>query len=133
MTNDTMHLLTRALPYVEMAMEDPLYKQEPTRKLAADIRAHIEEESSNKIKPNHFTRIDNDVNGNPRYVCHYVYLSTPVDRDAPVTEKYNLAIRRANTIGGRKYHTKKYGGGIVFQSYSLQETCNNINRITGAI
>jgi hypothetical protein len=24
-------------------------------------------------------------------------------------------------LGGRKYHTKAYGGGIVFQSYSIRQ------------
>jgi hypothetical protein len=84
------------------------------------------------ITPDSFERINNDTNGNPRYVCHYTHLSTPVDRDADISERYNLALARARTIGGRKFHNKQYGGGIVFQSYSLKETCNNINRITGA-
>jgi hypothetical protein len=132
MTHDTLNLLTRAYAYVEMATTDPLFKPEPTRKLAAEIRAHIEEETSNKVKPSHFTRINNDANGNPRYVCHYTHLSAPVDRDADVLQRYDLALARARDIGGRKYHTKKYGGGIVFQTYNLQETCNSINKITGA-
>ena len=68
-----------------------------------------------------FTRINNDVNGNPRYVCHFLALaSTYVD-----------AVKLANSIGGRKYHTKKYGGGVVFQSYSLPDLVNHINRVTG--
>jgi hypothetical protein len=79
-----------------------------------------------------FTRIKNDINGNPRYVCHYTHLSTPVDRDADISERYTLALARARTIGGKKYHTKKYGGGIVFQTYSLQDTCDSINKLTGA-
>ena len=132
MTHDTMSLLTRAYAYVEMATTDPLFKPEPTRKLAAEIRAHIEEETSKKVKPSHFTRINNDVNGNPRYVCHYIHLSTPVDRDADISERYALALARARSIGGRKFHNKQYGGGIVFQTYSLPDTCDSINKITGA-
>ena len=34
-----------------------------------------------------------------------------------------------NTIGGRKYHNKSYGGGIVFQSYNLQDTADTINKL----
>lgn len=132
MTNDTMYLLTLALPYVETTALDPAYKPAPVLKLAAEIRAHIEEETSNKVKPAHFTRINNDVNGNPRFVCHFTHLSTPVDRDADVAQRYNLALARARAIGGRKFHNKQYGGGIVFQSYSLQNTCDSINKITGA-
>lgn len=132
MTHDTLSLLTRAHIYVQLATTDPFFKQEPTRKLAEEIRAHIEEEMSEKIKPSHFTRINNDVNGNPRYVCHYTHLSAPVDRDADISERYTLALARARAIGGRKYHTKGYGGGIVFQTYSLPETCDSINKLTGA-
>lgn len=80
-----------------------------------------------------FTRINNDVSGNPRYVCHFLNLNTRAELDADpwidVSEKYRLAVARANKIGGRKYHTKKYGGGIVFQSYSLDELRNDIERV----
>jgi hypothetical protein len=78
-----------------------------------------------------FTRIDNDINGNPRYVCHFSELVSEKDREqikatchpfGYITDLYALAVRKANKIGGRKYHTKKYGGGIVFQSYSINQT-----------
>ena len=85
-----------------------------------------------------FTRINNDVNGNPRYVVHYLNLLTEQDKLIPVWNesgarvyptKYEIAVKRANKIGGRKYHTKRYGGGIVFQSYSLKELENSIREI----
>jgi hypothetical protein len=132
MSHDTLNLLTRALAYVQLAAEDPFFKPEPTKKLADEILAHIAEETSNKVKPSHFTRIDNDTNGNPRYVCHYTHLSSPVDRDADISERYTLALARARSIGGKKFHNKQYGGGIVFQTYSLPDTCDSINKITGA-
>ena len=84
-----------------------------------------------------FTRIKNDVNGNPRYVCHFLALMTreELDRNGgdwiPTGDKYKIAVKRANSIGGRKYHTKSYGGGIVFQSYSLAQEVEDINRVTG--
>lgn len=78
-----------------------------------------------------FTKISHDVNGNPRYVCHYLNLLTykeahtayEWDRNGRriTPTRYEIAVSRAHKIGGRKYHTKAYGGGIVFQSYSLQE------------
>lgn len=71
------------------------------------------------INENDFTRINRDVNGNPRYVCHFIHIA----------DDYTTAVERANTIGGRKYQTKRYGGGIVFQTYSLRETCNQINEL----
>lgn len=76
-----------------------------------------------------FVRINNDVNGNPRYVCHYLNLSIPSDANHP-GHGYALAINRARLIGGKKFHNKQYGGGIVFQSYSLQETAEAIKKVT---
>lgn len=82
-----------------------------------------------------FTRVPSDANGNPRYVVHFLALNTreEFDRDPwiPVSDKYALACKRANSIGGRRYHTKRYGGGIVFQSYSIDETAAHISRVTG--
>ncbi|MBS0330062.1 MAG: hypothetical protein JSR30_09430 [Proteobacteria bacterium] len=84
-----------------------------------------------------FTRIASDVCGNPRYVVHFLTLNTREELDRtgdnwiPVSEKYAIACKRANTIGGRRYHTKRYGGGIVFQSYSIDETAAAISRVTG--
>lgn len=90
-----------------------------------------------------WTRINNDVNGNPRYVCHFLNLVNDNDfkdlygatKDENTEFKsrmnkteygYKLAIKRANKIGGRKFHTKSYGGGIVFQSYNLHDTEKSI-------
>lgn len=84
-----------------------------------------------------FTRIKNDVNGNPRYVVHFLSLNTRDELNRTgeqwigVSDKYELALKRARTIGGRKFHNKQYGGGIVFQSYSLKELTADIARVTG--
>lgn len=84
-----------------------------------------------------FTRIKNDVNGNPRYVVHFLSLNTRDELNRTgeqwidVSEKYELALKRARAIGGRKFHNKQYGGGIVFQSYSLKELTADIARVTG--
>jgi hypothetical protein len=84
------------------------------------------------ITPEEFTRVKNDVNGNPRYVCHFLSL----DIHGPdkgigfgLSERYAMACKLANRAGGRKFHNKQYGGGIVFQSYSLGELCNFLNNI----
>lgn len=89
-----------------------------------------------------FTRVNNDVNGNPRYVCHfmsllnanergYAYEGEEIDSNKPVLSldvsgKYALALKKAKKIGGRKFHNKQYGGGIVFQSYNIGETEKHI-------
>jgi hypothetical protein len=78
-----------------------------------------------------FTRINHDSNGNPRFVCHFLNLDVYDSYSGtPLPYRYAAACKLANTIGGRKYHTKGYGGGIVFQSYSLDELVAAINRIT---
>jgi len=75
-----------------------------------------------------FTRISNDTNGNPRYVSSFLNLLTSREHIVtPPSEKYALAVERAHKIGGKKYHTKKYGGGIVFQSYNIRDTAEAIN------
>lgn len=81
-----------------------------------------------------WTKVNHDTNGNPRYVCHFLQLCTEGERKADrsivsLSECYARACRRANQIGGRKFHNKQYGGGIVFQSYSLEETERAIERI----
>lgn len=85
---------------------------------------------TNKIE---FTRVKNDTNGNPRYVCHFLILNTQEELEAVggLMSKYQLACKRANKIGGKKYTGKSYGGGIVFQSYNLDEEVREINRLTG--
>jgi len=65
------------------------------------------------------TRINNDVNGNPRYVVHfYELLNDEENNFLPFSKKYEYALKKAKKIGGRKFHNKQYGGGIVFQSYN---------------
>jgi len=102
----------------------------------------MENLSKNEIE---FTRINNDVNGNPRYVCHflnllnanergYEYAGEQFDQNKPIlnldiSEKYALAVRKSHEIGGRKFHNKQYGGGIVFQSYNNNDLAERINEI----
>jgi hypothetical protein len=81
-----------------------------------------------------FIRKNNDVNGNPRYVCHFLNLFTDKERkdyifSPGLSEMYKIAVKRANKIGGSKYHNKQYGGGIIFQSYNIEETEKDIIRI----
>ena len=66
-----------------------------------------------------FTRVNNDVNGNPRYVVHFLTISN----------NYDDALILAKKIGGKKFHNKQFGGGIVFQSYNIKDLENDINSI----
>jgi hypothetical protein len=75
-----------------------------------------------------FTKINNDINGNLRYVTHF--LNIPIDGEGlNVNEKYDLAVKKANKIGGKRYHNKKFGGGIVFQSYNVSNLEKEINQL----
>lgn len=77
-----------------------------------------------KPQPIDFTRINNDTNGNPRYVCHFLNFITPNDPGVSVGSvngRYDLALSRSRQLGGRKFHNKQYGGGIVFQSYNTDQ------------
>ena len=87
------------------------------------------------ITQDDFTRVNNDGNGNPRYVCHFLRLNTPAELNAEpwidVSEKYRLALARSRQLGGRKFHNKQYGGGIVFGCiFNLGELCDDINKLT---
>jgi len=63
-----------------------------------------------------YCRIDNDVNGNPRYVIHWLTIG----------DTYDEALTIARKFGGRKYRAKWYGGGIVFQSYDIEGLMNKL-------
>lgn len=63
-------------------------------------------------------RVNNDSNGNSRFACHFL----PLVRDMQgkgwgIDSLYRLACKRANKLGGRKFHNKQFGGGVVFQVY----------------
>ena len=85
-----------------------------------------------QTKPINWTKITHDINGNPRYVCHFLNLNTEEEKNSntlSIQEKYQIAVKRANKIGGKKYNNKKYGGGIVFQTYETRETEKYITEI----
>jgi len=72
--------------------------------------------------PIRFTRITNDVYGNPRYVVHYPeFLNSEENAFVPFHKKYEYALKKAKKLGGKKFDNKQYGGGIVFQSYNIED------------
>jgi hypothetical protein len=77
-----------------------------------------------------FTRAKSDIYGNPRYIVHFFELLTDNERNSYGLNNYGqlyaLAFKRANKIGGRKYRGKNYGGGLVFQSYNIEQTALTI-------
>ena len=78
-----------------------------------------------------FYRVNSDISGNPRYVVHFLnVLPKRVCEDCNMTiaAKYALAINLSHEWGGAKYRGKDFGGGIVVQSYNLEETAEAIIR-----
>ena len=85
------------------------------------------------ITPTDFTKIKHDINGNPRHVCHFQHFDVHGWlSDFDLSDRYALAVKLANTLGGKKYHTKAYAEGIVFQEYDgcLPKLCDRINELT---
>jgi hypothetical protein len=81
----------------------------------------------NQLENITLTRVNNDVNGNPRYVLHFLeVLNKEEQAFLPFSKKYEYALKKAKKIGGRKFHNKQYGGGIVFQSYNTDNLKENI-------
>lgn len=79
-----------------------------------------------------FTRINNDVNGNPRVVCHYLEFKPRQEENEPYKRfEYSEGLTMAKTLGGRKFHNKQYGGGVVFQSYNVERLTERILEMTG--
>ena len=80
-----------------------------------------------------WTRVDNDSNGNPRYVVHFIQVipETMTDDGSinAISQRFERVVKLMNKIGGKRFSNKQYGGGIVFQSYSLPETEEAIDRI----
>lgn len=88
-----------------------------------------------------FTKVKHDINGNPRYVCHFLSVLSDKDNESVkgkgdykkgVSEldlRYNIALKKAKQLGGKKYHNKSYGGGIVFQSYNIDDLTKKIKEL----
>jgi hypothetical protein len=77
------------------------------------------------------TRVNNDINGNPRRVVHFLSFVTEEDDRAQhdLHHLYEVALKRSRKIGGRKFHNKQYGGGIVFESYDDNELRKDIAQL----
>ena len=78
------------------------------------------------MKTIEFTRVNNDFYGNPRYVTHFLSF---LKEEEQTLSNYSLAVKRANKLGGKKYRGSDFGGGIVFQSYSLDDLRIRISEI----
>lgn len=75
-------------------------------------------------------RVKNDINGNPRYAIHFLALLSDFENASgmDISDRYVMALKKSRAYGGRKYHNKSFGGGIVFQCYNTHELINFINK-----
>lgn len=92
-------------------------------------KCHLDHSTAEKLGYDFF-RVNNDVNGNPRYVIHYMaflpernlqYLTI-----GDLTADYEKARKIANSLGFRKYTGKDFGGGFVGMSYNLESEAEAI-------
>ena len=82
------------------------------------------------MKTDIFLQVNNDKFGNPRYVCHFFEFLKEEEKSV---SNYKLAVKRANMLGGKVYRGSDFGGGIVFQCYSLERLAKRINDLLGNI
>lgn len=59
-------------------------------------------------------RTNNDINGNPRYVVHFLSLDVEMFS--------NGTLPSISYSGMKKYRGKDFGGGYVFQSYNIKDS-----------
>ena len=109
------------------------HKKSPARSLHKDTKSHnvnIRVMSGIGNIGENFTRVNNDVNGNPRYVVHFLDVINTEERiSIPFHKLYEYAVKKAKKIGGKKFDNKSYGGGIVFQSYNIENTWHKIQEL----
>ena len=89
-----------------------------------------------KLTKENFTRINNDPNGNPRYVTSFLNLLSDYEKYSlglSIDGKYNLALRKSKPLGGKKFSNKQYGGGIVFGSvFNLDDLVAKVQQISNS-
>lgn len=85
------------------------------------------------------TRINNDTNGNPRYVFHFMALlnenemqqiqKETKDPFKTLPNYYKLAKQKAKKIGAKAYRSKEVSFYFVVQSYNMGETIKQIEEV----
>jgi len=104
--------------------------------VAPQLNENSKMENTWNVSKANFMRVNNDVNGNPRYVTHFANLLSWYDNyqsNLSIDKKYELALKKAKSIGGKKFHNKLYGGGIVFSSvFNLDDLVAKVQQIANS-
>jgi hypothetical protein len=79
-------------------------------------KCHLDQKTADKLGEN-FYRVNNDSNGNPRYVIHWLAFGA---------NDYNEALSLAKSIGYKAYRASEFGGGFVTSSYNLENEAEAI-------
>tara|TARA_R110002153_G_scaffold7010_2_gene31747 strand:+ start:332 stop:613 length:282 start_codon:yes stop_codon:yes gene_type:complete len=79
-------------------------------------KCHLDNKTADQLGHD-FYRVNNDSNGNPRYVIHW---------GAFGANDYNEALALAKSIGFKAYRGKEFGGGFVTSSYNLENEAEAI-------
>jgi len=75
-----------------------------------------------------FTRVNNDINGNPRYYISVSDFFTFCPSDITgILNKAAWCDKKRKGSGLNLYRGKAYGSGYVIQSYNLQSQCDYLN------
>lgn len=113
-------------------MDQIIYKKLNENVLRTQLNDKMKKNNFDLTKEN-FTRINNDTNGNPRYVTSFLNLLSDYENynlGLSIDGKYNLALRKAKPLGGKKFSNKLYGGGIVFGSvFNLDDLVAKVQQI----
>ena len=81
---------------------------------------NIEKELHAEFNSRHAVRLRNNINGNPRFCIHWTFLEGARNPGYDIMHRYEKVLREAKRFGGRKHHTKSFGGGVVFQCYEFE-------------
>lgn len=79
------------------------------------------------FEPVDFYGINNDVNGNPRYVVDFTHFVN-MDYSVSFESRFKQALINAKKVGGSKYRGRDFGGGVVLQSNNKRMTELDINK-----
>jgi hypothetical protein len=74
-----------------------------------------------------------NTHGHPRFAVHFLSLLTKAEcnSDDSIPNLYALALSKAKKLGGKKYHNKKFGGGIIFTTFDEHELEKQLKELAG--